>query len=77
MEPVSEPLGLVVADHALGEPAPYDPAEIVQGAATARGVDRLLNLLSEHSSALGFKTRSEKAFAFGTAPQLREMTILA
>jgi hypothetical protein len=61
VDAISEPLGLVVAYDTFTEPAPYDPAEIVQSPSTVRCVDRLLNLLSEHASALGCEAAREGA----------------
>lgn len=52
VDAISEPLSLIVTYDAFTESAPYDSGEIIQDAATARGVDRLLDLLREHSFAL-------------------------
>jgi hypothetical protein len=75
VDPLGQPLCLVVTDYTHRQPAPDEPAQIVQNSATTRGVNGGLYLCCKHGFALGFVDPLREAFTFGMAPPLREMTI--
>ena len=72
---LGEPLSGVIGDLAFGEPAPYQAAEIVQAAATVRGVDRLQNLICEHALSLGVIAAREGVLAIGKPDAFAESAI--
>lgn len=75
MDLLGEPLSGFVGDLAFGEPAPYQAAEIVQVAATVRGVDRLRNLICKHASSLGVIAAREGVLAIGKPDAFAESAI--